>query len=30
MEVFLSFTCDALRLAWIKSEIGRLEAEHQN
>jgi hypothetical protein len=27
-EVFLSFTSDALRLAWIKREIGSLEVEH--
>jgi hypothetical protein len=25
-KVFLSFISDALRLAWIKREIGRLEA----
>jgi hypothetical protein len=30
MKVFLSFTSVALRLAWIKSEIGRLEVENQN
>jgi hypothetical protein len=30
MEVFLSFTCDALRLAWIKREIGRSEVHNQN
>jgi hypothetical protein len=29
-EVFLSFTSDALRLAWIKNEIGHLQTEHQN
>jgi hypothetical protein len=27
-EVFLSFTSDALHLAWIKTEIGHLEIEH--
>jgi hypothetical protein len=30
MEVFLSFTCDALRLAWIKREIGLSEIHNQN
>jgi hypothetical protein len=29
MEVFLSFKNDALRLAWITSEIGKI-ADHQN
>jgi hypothetical protein len=27
-EVFLSFTSDALHLAWIKTEIGHLEIGH--
>lgn len=29
MEVFLSFKNDALRLAWITREIGKI-ADHQN
>ncbi|KAL6841819.1 hypothetical protein ACP4OV_028331 [Aristida adscensionis] len=29
-EVFLSFSTDALRFAWITREIGRKQAEHQS
>ena len=29
-EVFLSFSTDALRLAWIKNEIGRAQTNLQD